>query len=50
MRNVYKALQGLKAEIRQTLKFFIDTDIEIYGHITEETKTTLAKYGVKVED
>lgn len=29
---------GLKNEIDQTLMFFITSDIEIYGHITESTK------------
>lgn len=41
---------GLKKEIDATLMFFIKTDINIYGKITESTKEAFKKQGVKIPE
>jgi hypothetical protein len=41
---------GLKQEIDATLMFFIKTDINIYGRITEGTKEAFKVQGVEIPD
>lgn len=41
---------GLKKEIDATLMFFIKTDINIYGKITDGTKEAFKAQGVKIPD
>lgn len=40
--------EGLKQEINATLMFFIDTDINIYGKISDRTKEAFKVQGVEI--
>jgi hypothetical protein len=47
MINQSGILKGLKDEINETLFFFVESDISIYGYITESTKECFETQNVR---
>lgn len=43
-------IQGLKNEINETLLFFVESDIKIYGFITKGTEEAFKTQGVKIPE
>lgn len=46
-KRVKKAMEGLAQEIKLTLEWFVESDIEIYGHIKKGTVEAFGVQGVK---
>jgi len=42
-----KILQELKQEINETLLFFVETDLKIYGKVTADTREAFNTQGVE---
>ena len=47
MQNNNNILKELKKEINKTLYFFVESDLNIYGFITESTINCFTTQGVK---